>query len=92
VARHVRSDYREGVNEFRNEVIEFIEIAIVELRAMAQPREIAELRELAMDARDADALEQLESILAQAKNLREFCEKRTRSTGNFPKTVPPPRR
>jgi hypothetical protein len=77
------------VEDFRTEVTEFIEVAIVELRTMAQPREIAEMRELGMDARDAETKEQLDSILAHAKNLREFCERRTRSTGNFPKMMTP---
>jgi len=77
------------VEPLRSEVTEFIEVAVVELKTIAQPRELAELRELAMDARDAETKEQLDSIYAQAKNLREFCEKRSRSTGNFPKMVMP---
>ena len=46
--------------EKKDEVVEFIEVAIVELRGVAQPRDVAELRELAMDAKDAESAEQLE--------------------------------
>jgi len=70
------------VPEKRHEVIEFIEVAIVELRGVAQPRYIAELRELAMDAKDAESDAQLDEILEQARNLREFCEKRKLSSGD----------
>jgi hypothetical protein len=72
------------VTELRVEVVEFIEVAIVELRGVAQPRDIAELRELAMDARDAESDDELHGILAHAKNLREFCEKRTMSRATTP--------
>jgi hypothetical protein len=78
--------------ELRSEILEFIEVAIVELKGKAQPREIAELRELAMDAQDAESQEQLVTIQAQAKNLREFCERRSRSTGSFMSVIPPPGR
>ena len=62
--------------ELRTEVVDTIEVAIVELRAIAQPRDIAELRELVMDANDAESQEQLEGILAHANNLIAFCEGR----------------
>lgn len=78
--------------EARHEVIEFIEIAKVELKGIAQPRDIAELNELMLDANDAESEEQLSAIYAQAKNLREFCERRSKSTGNMPRIIPPPRR
>lgn len=68
--------------EKRDEVVEFIEVAIVELRGVALPRDIAELRELAMDAKEAETIEQLDRILAQAKNLRAFCEQRKKSSGD----------
>jgi hypothetical protein len=71
-----------AVHEKRDEIIEFIEVAIVELRGVAQPRDVAELRELAMDAKDAEDEPQLDEILKQAKNLREFCEQRKLSSGD----------
>jgi hypothetical protein len=80
------------MTDFREEVLEYIEIAKVELKGMAQPRDIAELNELALDVKDAESEEQLQAIYAQAKNLREFCERRSRSTGAMPRTIPPPRR
>jgi hypothetical protein len=80
------------VEHLRSEVLEFIEVAIVELKGMAQPRDIAELRELAMDVRDADSEDAIVQIRQQAQNLREFCEKRSKSTGKFPSVFPPPGR
>lgn len=78
--------------EKREEIVEFIEVAIVELRGVAQPRDIAELRELEMDAKEADTAEQLERILEQATNLRAFCEQRKRSSGDVRSVLfqPPP--
>jgi hypothetical protein len=61
---------------FRDEVIELIEVALVELKGIAQPRDLAQLRELLLDAKDADDSEQLMRILEQAKGLRKFCEGR----------------
>jgi hypothetical protein len=78
--------------DLREEVLDYIEVAKVELKGMAQPRDIAELNELALDVKDAEAEEQLQAIYAQAKNLREFCERRSKSTGNMPRIIPPPRR
>jgi hypothetical protein len=80
------------MTELREEVLEYIEVAKMELKGMAQPRDIAELNELALDVNDAQSDEQLQGIYAQAKNLREFCERRSRSTGNMPRIIPPPRR
>jgi hypothetical protein len=77
-------------NEQRDEVVEFIEVAIVELRNFAQPRDIAELRELEMDARDATTNDQLGEILRQAQNLRAFCEQRKRSSGDVIGAIRPP--
>jgi hypothetical protein len=72
------------VNASREEVLEFIEVSLVELKGIALPRDLAELRELAMDVRDAEDLTQLKAIHEQAKNLRDFCERRARSTSAFP--------
>lgn len=63
----------------RSEVLEFIAVALAELRGIAQPRELAELRELEMDAEDVDDLEHLRAVYAHAKNLRLFCERRKMS-------------
>jgi hypothetical protein len=80
------------VLEKREEVVEFIEVALVELRGAAQPRDFAELRELAMDAKDAETPEQLDHILKQAQNLRAFCEQRKKSSGDVRSIImhPPP--
>ncbi len=64
------------MESFRAEVLEYIAIALAELRGVAQPREHAELRELEFDAEDAENDEQLQKIFEQAKNLRTFCERR----------------
>jgi hypothetical protein len=77
------------VGDLRDEVREFIEVTIVELKAIAQPKEIAQLRELAMDAEEADGAEQLASIRTQAQNLRTFCEKRLRSSATHKQAVLP---
>ena len=79
------------MDELRAQVLEYIEVAIVELRGVAQPRDVAELRELAMDAEDAETTEQLTSIQQQAMNLRAFCERRKMSSVKSP-TLPPPGR
>ncbi len=78
--------------EKRDEVVEFIEVAIVELRGVALPRDIAELRELEMDAKEAETPEQLDRIHAQATNLRTFCEQRKKSSGDVRSVImkPPP--
>jgi hypothetical protein len=83
---------RATMTDYGHEVLEYIEVAKVELKGIAQPREIAELSELALDVKDAESKEQLEAIYAQAKNLREFCERRSKSTAAMPRTIPPPRR
>jgi len=66
----------------RAEVIEHIEVAVVELKNDAQPRDLAELRALALDAKDATTDAELDDILMHAKNLIAFCEERTKSSGN----------
>ncbi|MFO0679313.1 MAG: hypothetical protein U0169_22490 [Polyangiaceae bacterium] len=68
----------------KDAVIEDIAVALVELKSVAQPHELAALRELELDARDADTADQLDQIARQVKNLRQFCESRTRSTAAFP--------
>jgi hypothetical protein len=78
----------------RSEILEFVAVALAELRGIAQPREFAELRELEMDAADAGDVEHLRSIYTQAKNLRLFCERRKMSatigaTTLFPKRGAP---
>lgn len=80
------------MDQSRENVLEYIEVAIVELRGKAQPRDIADLRELALDARDADSAESLAGILAQAQNLRKFCELRAMSREAMPRVVAPPAR
>jgi hypothetical protein len=73
----------------RAEVVEMIEIALVELRSIAQPHEIASLNELLFEAQDATAAEQIEAIAEQVNGLRAFCENRHRSDASFKKVIPP---
>ena len=80
------------MEERRAQVVEEIEIALVELRSIAQPHEIASLNELLFDAQDATSADQLEPIIEQVKSLRAFCENRHRSDANFKQVIPPGRR
>jgi hypothetical protein len=63
----------------RSDIVESIEIALVELRGVAQPHEVASFHELSLDAAEADSDEQLAAIAAQVESLREFCERRNLS-------------
>jgi hypothetical protein len=81
------------VSEKQKQVVEFIEIAVVELRGIAQPRDLAELRTLALEAEEAENDQQLDAILEQAENLRRFCESRKASALRTPmQSYPPPGR
>ncbi len=80
------------MDEQRASVIESIEIALVELRSIAQPHEIASLNELLFDAQDATEEAQLVQISEQVSGLRAFCEGRHRSDANFKRVVPPQRK
>ena len=64
----------------REEITETIEIAVIELRGVAQPHEVAHLRELALDATEADTEEQLAQIARQVESLRAFCMGRAKSS------------
>jgi hypothetical protein len=64
----------------RAEVSETIEVAVVELKGVALPHEIAHLRELAVDAAEAETEEQLRQIVKQVESLRTFCQNRARSS------------
>jgi len=44
-----------AMEDERTRVVEMIEIALVELRSIAQPHEIASMNELLFDAQDATA-------------------------------------
>lgn len=72
------------MENLREEVLEYIAVALVETRPMAQPRDLAALRELELDAKDAESEDQLRAILGQAQNLRAFCEDRKVSTDTQP--------
>ena len=63
-----------------------IAVAIVDLRDVAQPRDLAQLRELELDAFETDSPDQLRRIAEQAENLRRFCLSRKKSA----ESVPPP--
>ncbi len=71
------------MTELRDSVVDLIEIALVELRTVAQPRDLAQLSELLLDAKDATDDEQLRRIEEHAKSLRAFCEAR-RASGETP--------
>ena len=62
------------------DISETVEALVVELRGIAQPHEIAHLRELALDARDAETQEQLIQISKQVESLKTFCMNRAKSS------------
>ena len=76
----------------REELLELIEVALVELKGIVQPHEVAHFRELLLDARESETSEQRESIFTEVKSLRAFCEKRAKSRAGFPATLPRGRR
>ncbi len=78
--------------ELRDRIVEDIEVAIVELRAVAQPHELASLRELRLDARDAETQEQLQKIDQQVKSLLAFCRSRSMTNQAIPAVSPQGRR
>jgi hypothetical protein len=80
------------MESLRAEVIELIDVAIVELKDVAQPHETASLHELRIDAQDAIDEVSLRQILRQVKSLREFCETRKRSDLGFASPLPSGRR
>jgi hypothetical protein len=70
------------------EINEVVETLVVELRGTAQPHEIAQLRELALDAADAESPEQLAQIAAQVESLRVFCLNRAKSSAALALALP----
>ncbi|MGO8997066.1 MAG: hypothetical protein ACLQVI_27440 [Polyangiaceae bacterium] len=72
----------------REEISETVESLVVELRGVAQPHEIAQLRELALDAAEAEAPEQLAKIAAQVESLRVFCLNRAKSSAALQLALP----
>jgi hypothetical protein len=72
----------------REQITETIEITVVELRGVAQPHEIAHLRELALDAADAEDQEQLLLIARQVDSLRTFCMGRAKSSAALQLALP----
>jgi hypothetical protein len=70
------------------EIIETVEVLVVELRGTAQPHEIAQFRELALDAAEAETPEQLAQIAAQVEGLRLFCLNRARSSAALSLPLP----
>ena len=61
---------------------------VVELRGLAQPHEIAHLRELALDATEAETPEQLDQIARQVESLRAFCMNRAKSSAALQLALP----
>jgi hypothetical protein len=78
--------------DLRDEIVEDIEVALVELRAVAQPHELASLRELRLDAKDAESQDQLEKIAKQVKSLLAFCRSRAMTNQAIPAVSPLGRR
>jgi hypothetical protein len=76
----------------RAEIQELIEVALIELKGVIQPHEVAQLRELGLDAEDTESPDALANIVQQVASLREFCEKRAKSGAAFPATLPRGRR
>jgi hypothetical protein len=72
----------------REEITETIEITVVELRGVAQPHEVAHLRELALDATEADTEDQLRQIARQVESLRAFCMGRAKSAAALQLALP----
>ncbi len=72
------------MGELQDQVVEFIEIALAELKGFAQPRDMAQLSELLLDAKEAEDAEQLRAVERQAKALRAFCESRRNSGASTP--------
>jgi hypothetical protein len=72
------------MSQLRDSVVEMIEVALIELRGIAQPRDLAQLSELLLDAKEAEDAEQLERIRAQAESLQRFCESRRASGVGMP--------
>lgn len=72
----------------RPELLEEIDIALVELRGIAQPHELATLRELALDAQDVEEA-QLPKVYEQFRSLRSFCESRKKSAAGHHIDYPP---
>jgi hypothetical protein len=70
------------MSDARHDLRETIEVALVELRAIAQPYEIAKLRELALDAEDAATVEEIAEIAREVERLRAFCVSRAASAEN----------
>jgi hypothetical protein len=63
----------------REAITETVATLVVELKGIAQPHEIAQLRELALDAEETSEAEQLRLIAAQVESLRLFCLNRAQS-------------
>ncbi len=72
----------------REEIRETVETLVVELRGVAQPHEIAQLRELALDAAEAETDDQLVKIAAQVESLRVFCLNRAKSSAALQLALP----
>lgn len=76
----------------KQEVMEYIEEALAELRSVAPPRDLASLRELLLDVEETTEPEDLRHIAEQAQNLRSFLEKRAKSSTSMDSVRPPPGR
>ena len=76
----------------QQKLVASIESTIRALHDIAQPYEIARLRELVADVRIVENGEQLEAIEEEVSRLRRFCEQRLKSSARNPavRTVPPP--
>jgi hypothetical protein len=71
-----------------SDIHETVETLVAELRGIAQPHEIVQLRELALDAADAETPEQLAQIAVQVEGLRVFCLNRAKSSAALSLALP----
>ena len=73
----------------RDDLVERIEGALIDWKAVARPSELAELAELLLDAKEAKTDEELRALDAQFRGLEAFIASRKTSSAGFvsPKKV-----
>lgn len=72
----------------RSDLIEDIEVAMVEFREIALRREIAEMQEIQLDAKEAADDDTLRRLAAQFEELCDFIRRRAKSGQTFDAVVP----
>ena len=66
----------------RDELRLEINVALVELKDVAQPYELATFREMLVEIDDVEDA-QLEAFGEEVRNLKSFCERRKNSDANY---------